>query len=122
MLGHQEEIYPVVLLLIEEGPEVCFDNLVNSFRLSVGLGVEGRGHSGADSCDGEEILAGIRREPGITIGHDISREAMESPYFAGEYSGEVFGGFLVFLQGYEVGHLGESDDNYPQLSAAIQLG
>ena len=113
MLGHWEQVYPVVLLLVEEGPVVCFDNLVDSFRLSVGLGVKGRGHSGADSCDGKEILPGIGCEPGITIGHDISGEAMESPYLASEYSGNIFGGFLVFLQGYEVGHLGESVDNYP---------
>ena len=81
--------------------------MVDSFGLSIGLGVECGGHPWADSCDGEEILPGTGHgwEPGITIGHDVSREAMEVPNFSGEYSCEVFGGFLVFLQRYEVGYL-----------------
>ena len=87
VLGQREEVYPVVLLLIEEGPEVCFDNLADSFGLSIGLGVKGRGHAGADSCDGEEIHPGIACEPGFTVGHDVSRYAVEVLYFPGEYPG-----------------------------------
>ena len=52
MFGHREEVYPVVLFLVEERPKVCFDNLVDSFGLSIGLGLKGRGHAGTDSCDG----------------------------------------------------------------------
>ena len=42
-------------------------------------------------------VPGIGYEPGVTVGHDVSRKAMEAPDFLGEYPGEIFGGFLVFL-------------------------
>ena len=50
MLGHRKQVYPIVLLLIDIRLEVCFDNLVVSFGLSIGLGVKGRGHAGVNSC------------------------------------------------------------------------
>ena len=89
----------------------CYNILVNSFGLSNGLGVEGCGHAGADVFDGQEVLPGIGPDLGVTIRQDISGEAVESPYFSGEYPGEVFSRFLVFLQWYEVGHIRESVDN-----------
>ena len=111
MFGHWEKVYPVTLLLVEEWPEVCFDNLVDSFGLSIGLGLAGRRHVGANSCDGQEILLGIGCESGVTVGHDVSGKAVELPNFSGEYPGEISVGFLVSLQRYEVGHLRESVDN-----------
>ena len=73
VLSHGEQVHPVVLLLVDVWPEVCFDILVDSFGLSISLWVEGHGHSGAHSCDGQEILPGVEREPGIMVGHDVSR-------------------------------------------------
>ena len=111
-----------MLLTIEVGAEVCYDNLVDSFGLSIGLGVRGRGHPGADSYDGQKILPGVGRELGVTIGHNVSGKAVEVPNLSGKYPGKIFSGFLIILQGYEVSHLRVSVDNYPQLSADIQSG
>jgi len=41
-LLHREYAYPVVLLVADKSAEVCFDCLVETFCLPVGLGVEGR--------------------------------------------------------------------------------
>ena len=98
MLCHGELVYPVVLLLVKEWSEVCFNNLVDSFGLSFGLGVKRSGHLSADSSDGEGILPGVRCAPVVMIGYNVSMDAMEVPDFADEYLSEIFGGFLVFLQ------------------------
>ena len=71
VLSHGEQVYPIVLFLVDLWLEVCFDNLVDSFGLSISLGVDGHGHAGANSCYRQEVLLGIGCEPGITIGHDV---------------------------------------------------
>ena len=51
LLGHWEQVHPIVLFLVDVWPEARFDNLVDSFGLSVRLWVESRGHLRANTCD-----------------------------------------------------------------------
>ncbi len=45
-----KSIGPVILPMVHDDPEVCFDFLVNMLGLSIGLGVICCGQSGFDSC------------------------------------------------------------------------
>ena len=37
VVGHPEQVHPIILLLDNVWSEVCFDNQVDSFGLSIGL-------------------------------------------------------------------------------------
>ena len=73
MLSHWEEVYPIIQLQNDVWSKVCFDNLVDSFSLSLGLGVKGRGHPRVNSCFQQEGVPEIEYEPEVTIGYDIPR-------------------------------------------------
>ena len=47
-LREWEEVDPVVLLIIDVHPKVLFQDLVDTFRLPIGLWVVGRGEVGLD--------------------------------------------------------------------------
>jgi hypothetical protein len=46
--GHWEEVMPVVLSIVAEGSKILLEDLVDSLRLSVRLGVEGCREVGLD--------------------------------------------------------------------------
>ena len=49
MFRHREEVGPIVLFLVDEWSNVGFNNLINSFRLSICLRVKAGGHSRSNS-------------------------------------------------------------------------
>jgi len=66
-LGHWQQVPPVILFLADKSPEVGFNGLVEPFRLSVGLQVECRGHSGSYSGELQKFLPCFGRKPGVPV-------------------------------------------------------
>jgi len=66
-LCHREKAYAVVLLVTDKCPEVCFNGLVEAFRLSVGLVVEGCRHPQPDARQPQEFLPCFVGESRISV-------------------------------------------------------
>jgi len=86
-LGERKEFLPVVLLVVAEGTQVLFEDLVDAFSLTVGLWVERRGHVGFDVEEGEEFSPELGREDLVAVGHNVGWEAVVAVYVLEEESG-----------------------------------
>ncbi len=67
-LGKWQPIGPVVLSVVDEDSKVLFDFLVDSFSLSVGLWVKGRGRIQGDVEESVEFLHEFRDELRASVG------------------------------------------------------
>ena len=108
-LGEGEELLPVVLLVVAEGTQVLFEDLVDALGLAVGLWVERRGHVGLDVEESEEVSPEAGGEDLVAVGHDVSWEAVETVDILEEESSNGWG-IGGGLGGGEVSHLGEAVD------------
>ena len=66
----RKEVFPVVLSLVDEQPEVLFQLLVDTFRLSVTLRVVGRSGCYLDSEYTVQLSSEFRYELWTSVGND----------------------------------------------------
>ena len=75
---------PVILLVVDEDPEVLLEDLVHLFRLTVSFGVVSRGEVGLDAKQltqgppetGDEMFAAVRDnvQQGPMLGEDMHQK------------------------------------------------
>lgn len=75
-LGERQELGPVILIVTDVQTEVGFDDLIDSFRLSIRFGMIGRGEVLLDAQDLVEILPERRDELVPAVGYDVVRDAV----------------------------------------------
>ena len=73
---------------------------------------------GDERFPGRDNLPRARSESGVSIGNNVSREAVEPPDFPGKDSGQVSSRLRAYLERHKVHHLGKSIDNDPKLFMA----
>ncbi len=83
---------PVVLLIFDEYLKILLDLLVDSFCLSVGLQVEGRGRVLSDIEHTIEFLHELGDELWSLVRDDYLGHSMSSIYMVSENLGPSFGG------------------------------
>ena len=68
-LCDRKEVMPVILALVNKGPEVLVKFLVNTFRLAVRLGMPGGGRRYLDSEQWIELPGELGNELGASVGY-----------------------------------------------------
>ena len=82
---------PVVLLIVDENPEVLLESLIRSLRLAVGFGVVGGREVRGDVERLTERLPEVRDEEVASVGDDVGRETVLREYVLNELAGELRG-------------------------------
>ena len=67
---------PVILLVVDEDPEVLLEDLVHPFRLTVGFGVVSRGEVGLDAKQLTQGPPETGDEMFSTVGDNVQRGPM----------------------------------------------
>ena len=75
-----QEFIPVVLSLVHEDPDVLFQFLVETFRLSVRLGVVGCRRGGSNAQEFVQLLGEFRHKLRTSIGDNVCGESVEFPH------------------------------------------
>ena len=75
-----EEIVPVILSLINKKPQVLLQFLIDSFCLSISLGMVCGSGSQLNSKESVQFLCEFRHKLGSPIGHNSPRQSMVFPY------------------------------------------
>ena len=73
---------PVILLMVNPEPEILFDPLVRSFRLSIGPWVVGSGDVLRDPQESAEFLHEFRCESGVSITDHFGGESKSREYLS----------------------------------------
>jgi hypothetical protein len=76
--GQVEEVGPVVLIVVAVGSKVLFQNLVDLFRLSVGLWVECRGEVGSNIKSLDKGFPEVGVEDRTSVGYDVLGDTMQA--------------------------------------------
>ena len=71
--------YPIILMVIGENPEILFNFLVCSFRLTIGLGMIGGGEGSLDSDALVQFSRELGRELWSSIADDLVRQSSVGP-------------------------------------------
>lgn len=103
-----KHVGPVALIMFDVMPEVLFKYLVDSFSLSICLGVESRGEVGFGRETLQECFPKLGVEDCSSIRHNVCREAVKSDYVLSEHLGKLGGVKAFFFVWDKVGLLGES--------------
>ena len=75
-LCERKQLAPVVLRAVTEDMYVLFQDLINSFGLSITLGVIGCGSISFDIAEFKEVLGKLGNKLRTTVGHNILGEAV----------------------------------------------
>jgi len=75
---------PVILLVVNEEPEVSFYPLVVPFRLPIGTGVVGGRDVLGDTKDPADLLGKLGREARVPIADNLPRESVLAEYILDE--------------------------------------
>jgi hypothetical protein len=78
-LSEGEELVPIILSLIDEESKELFELLVDSFSLSISLGVVGGRGGKLDTSEEIELVSELSDELGAMIGDDSQRCSMQLP-------------------------------------------
>ena len=81
---------PVILLVVNEEPEISFYPLVVPFRLSIGTGVVGGRDVLGNTEDPADFLGKFRREARVPITDNLPRESILAEYILDEEPGRFF--------------------------------
>ena len=112
---------PVVLLIVDENPEVLLESLIRSLRLAVGFGVVGGREVRGDVERLTERLPEVRDEEVASVGDDVGRETVLREYVPNELAGELRGR-VGRVGGDEDPLLGESAYDYEDRVEAVGIG
>jgi hypothetical protein len=109
-LGAGQKLLPVVLLVVAEGTEILFQDLVDTFSLAITLWMERGRHVWLHVEEGNEVAPEVGGEDLVTVGHDVCWQTVEAVDVAEEETGNV-GRDGCGLGRDEMGHLGEAVDH-----------
>ena len=91
-LGHGYPLRPVILVVVEEDPEVLLQLFVDMLRLSIRLRVEGSRGVVFDSKRDVECSHELGLELGSSVVDDLAGHSMEPEHLVSEYLGHAFDG------------------------------
>lgn len=119
-LGHQQFALLVVLLIGHVRWKVLFHDSIDTFGLSIGLGMQHGGQAGLNLQHDTEIFPKTRNKLQSTIGNDSLWEAVQRPNIIEEHTGDVPRSHC-FIASNEMPHLRQLINHNQDRSTTLQL-